>query len=284
MEDEVMKRFLIGLVGIGALLWVAPALATVTVFATVDKDKDITINETITITKNVTLTADVNIEVHKAAESLAIANQDNFFNKACTNCAEKRDIVIDSFNDNSGVVDGNQAAGNMNNQGNGVSVAVDTSGGTVPPEQVNLDDPGFAESQAHAEQQNLANIVETVNLLFRDAEITGSLNDNTGVLGFNQSPGNMNNQVNLVSLAVALTDDGVALSEADLGQWNQFNDVDESDSVGFATAERGIIGIHKDAHIENSLNGNTGIAGVNQSAGNMANQANVVSMSFVSAQ
>jgi hypothetical protein len=274
-----MKRFLIGLVGMGALLWVTPALATVTVFATVDKDKDITITETITITKDITLNATVNIQVEKSAESQALANQDNRFNKACSNCAEKSDTTTGSFNDNSGVVNGNQAAGNMNNQGNAVSVAVDTGGGDVPNLQIDV--PGFAEAQAHAEQQNTNNNVDTVNLIFRDADITDSFNDNTGVVGFNQSPGNMNNQVNLVSLAIALTDDGVALSEADLGQFNQRNTVLESDSVGLADPN---IGINKSAVMAGSLSGNTGIIGVNQSAGNMANQANVASLAFVSAQ
>jgi hypothetical protein len=142
-----------------------------------------------------------------------------------------------------------------------------------------VDGAGFAESQAHAEQVNEANLVDTINLLFRDAAIANSFSGNTGVLGFNQSPGNMNNQVNLVSLAVALTDSGVALSEADLGQFNLFNVVEESDSIG----DPGGVGINKSASILASLNNNTGIVGLNQSAGNMANQANVVSMSFVSA-
>jgi hypothetical protein len=275
-----MKRLLIGLVGMGVLFWVTPALATVTVFAEIFKTKDINIEETIFIDKQVFLFADVFIDVEKAAESLAIANQDNFQNEACTNCDEKLDLVNDSFNLNDGVVDGNQAAGNMNNQGNAVSVAVDTRVGSPPVDQLDpLDGQGFAESQAHAEQVNEANFVDTINLLFRDAAILDSFSGNTGVLGFNQSPGNMNNQVNLVSLAVALTDSGVALSEADLGQFNLFNIVEESDSIG----DPGGVGINKSASILASLNNNTGIVGLNQSAGNMANQANVVSMSFVSA-
>ena len=267
-----MKRLLIGLVGMGVLFWATPALATVTVFAEIFKTKDITIFETIFIDKQVFLFADVFIDVEKAAESLAIANQDNFNNSTLTNHDEKLDRVNDSFNLNDGVVDGNQAAGNMNNQGNAVSVAIDSQPGRV-------DGQGFADSQAHAESVNEANFVDTPNLLFRDADIANSFSGNTGVLGFNQSPGNMNNQVNLVSLAVALTDSGVALSEADLGQFNLFNLVEESDAIG----DPGGIGINKSASIFESLNNNTGIAGLNQSAGNMANQANVVSMAFVSA-
>ncbi len=39
--------------------------------------------------------------------------------------------------------------------------------------------------------------------------------------------------------------------------------------------------IHKSAAITGSINGNQGIVGVNQAAGNMANQANIVSFSAV---
>jgi hypothetical protein len=59
----------------------------------------------------------------------------------------------------------------------------------------------------------------------------------------------------------------VALAEADLGQETANNDVIEINSVKLDL-------------ILNSVNGNHGITNVNQSAGNMNNQANVVSISF----
>jgi len=90
----------------------------------------------------------------------------------------------------------------------------------------------------------------------------------------------MNNQANALSMAVSLEDNGVALSEADLGQYTVFNDVQESDN-----GDEGITGtrpgIRKLSSIDNSFNGNTGIVGFNQTTGNMANQANVVSLSAV---
>ncbi len=64
-----MKRLLIGLVGMGVLFWVTPALATVTVFAEIFKTKDINIEETITIDKQVFLFADVFIDVVAAETS-----------------------------------------------------------------------------------------------------------------------------------------------------------------------------------------------------------------------
>jgi hypothetical protein len=84
----------------------------------------------------------------------------------------------------------------------------------------------------------------------------------------------MNNQANALSLAVSLSA-GVALSEADLGQVNTFNTVRESDATSGGAVR---VGINKNADIVGSISGNTGVVGVNQAVGNMANQANVVSI------
>jgi hypothetical protein len=238
----------------------AVASADVEVTATIDKIKDKTITETITITKTVVINATVNVAVEKAAESHALVNQFNNDNTVCENCAEKRDLISGSVTGNSGIVSVNQSGGNMNNQGNAVSVAVDQE-----PEP----NTGFAEAQAAVDQRNLTNDVDSINLLFRTATITDSINNNAGIVHVNQSPGNMNNQANAVSVAVAL-DGGVALAEADLGQVNTGNTVDES-NIGAIPAD-------KLALIQGSVSGNTGIVGVNQSNGNMANQANIVAI------
>jgi hypothetical protein len=252
---------------------IGTAYADVTVVATIDKHKDKFVFERIDKFKLVILNVAVDVNVNKAAESEALVNQRNFANEACENCAEKRDLIENSGNTNSGIVTVNQAAGNMNNQASAVSVAIDirtTRPPGVPPVP-NPDDRGFAEAQAAADQRNENNLVESENLLFRDSLISGSFNGNTGVVHVNQGAGNMANQANVLSLAVAFTP-GVALSEADLGQVNAFNVVLESDSGGTP-----FVGVHKSAQITASVNGNTGIIGVNQSSGNMANQANVVS-------
>jgi hypothetical protein len=167
----------------------------------------------------------------------------------------------------------------MNNQGNVVSIAVDVidpgdgSNGTPRPFD------GFTDAQAHVDQKNFNNTVDTVNILFRDARIRNSFNLNQGVVHANQAPGNMANQSNAFSLAVSLARGGVALAEADLGQVNRNNLVKESDSRGRDQGDPGFIGINKRAEILGSINGNTGVVGVNQSTGNMANQANVVAFS-----
>lgn len=254
------------------------AFADVDVFATIDKTKDVFIVEDIVVFKFVDLFVFVPLTATKAAESDALVNQTNTLNQSCTNCDEKRDTITGSGNTNSGVLSINQAAGNMNNQGNAVSIAVDVqvtaTGPDDPPIPTQPESSGFAEAQAAVDQLNTANFVDTVNLLFRSGAIDDSLNDNSGVVHVNQAPGNMNNQANALSLAVSLSA-GVALSEADLGQVNTFNTVRESDATSGGAVR---VGINKNADIVGSISGNTGVVGVNQAVGNMANQANVVSI------
>ncbi|WP_336985700.1 hypothetical protein [Altererythrobacter aquiaggeris] len=279
---------LIGAAGV-ALCASGPALADVTVTGTVDVEKTISVNEDVLIDTDVDLDVLVDLEAEKFAESTAIVNQSNYDNEACTNCAEKEDLIDGSGNGNAGMVSLNQSSGNMNNQGTLVSIAIDADQGGENGDPGNS---GFAESLAAADQRNgspdaLAgedgsfsdgeggNLVETVNVLFRNADINNSFNGNTGLVYGNQATGNMGNQANILSLAFALDDNGVAISEADLGQVNANNIVRESSS------ENDGFGILKVATVSGSLNGNTGIVGVNQSVGNMSNQANIVSISAV---
>jgi hypothetical protein len=142
-------------------------------------------------------------------------------------------VIDGSINGNVGIVNVNQNAGNMNNQANSEALAV----------AINL--AGVALSEAALGQVNINP-------------------DNTGIINVNQNAGNMNNQSNGVSAAVGI---GalVALSDADLGQLNSGNHVDEFETV-------------KVGSINGSVNGNTGIVNVNQSTGNMNNQGNVVSI------
>lgn len=261
---------------VAALLLVGmPASATVTVTATVNKAKDVFVDEDIFIDKFVLIRANIVSTPDKAAESLATVNQTNNNNEACSNCAEKEDVIRDSFNDNAGIVTYNQAAGNMNNQGNAVSTAVDFEVEDGDDGDNGPEGSGFAEAQAAADQDNFNNTVDAVNLLFRTARIRDAGNGNTGVLFMNQSPGNMNNQVNELSMAISFEDEGVALSEAELGQLNTANLALESRRTPGST------GVNKDAIINGSLSDNTGVLGVNQSVGNNANQGNVLAIASV---
>jgi hypothetical protein len=275
-----MPRWPLAIV-MGSLLLAGPAMADVHVFIEYDKQKQINVNENIEIIKNVEINVDVASVPDRAAEAEALINQTNEYNVACENCAEKQDIIIDSGNNNNGVVDTNQAAGNMNNQGNAVSISVDDAG--IPPEVPGTSEKpndSYAQAQSAVDQKNMLNIQDATNLLEKSAEIDGSFNLNNGVVHANQSAGNMNNQANALAMAVGFGEGGVTIAEADLGQLNTNQVVWESG------AEKGEVDgfVFKAASIESSVNGNAGVVGVNQSAGNMANQANVVSFAVVIGQ
>jgi hypothetical protein len=254
---------------VGAALLFAAGTASADVFGTafVNVTKDVLIFETININKNVTIWADVVVEAVKAAESLAVINQENSFNHACENCAEKRDNIIGSVTGDNGITSVNQSAGNNNNQGTAIAVAIDAEGPPTPdpdPDPQQVPGTGFAEAQAAGEQRNNDNTVVSDSIIFRDALIDNSVNGNVGITAVNQATGNEINQANIVSLALSL-EAGAALSEALLGQDNRNNSNLETD-------------IAKSATITGSIHGNLGITQVNQSAGNLANQANAVAV------
>lgn len=244
------------------------AFAEVNVLATIEKTKDISVTENLTIFKDLDLDVDVTFSPENAAESEALVNQRNQGNEACGNCAEKIDEIIESVNNNNGIVTVNQSAGNMNNQGFALSVALstDTEGG-----------PGnFANSQAAMEQvmggaEDLANTIDTLDLVFRKTVLDRSVNNNQGIVTVNQSAGNINNQAVGLSLAISLLG-GVGLSEADLGQFNTGNTMDELDVIKSA-----FIGSIEGG---GSVNNNQGFTGVNQTSGNFANQSINASFAF----
>jgi hypothetical protein len=285
----------LGLAGLATvlLLGAAPAFADVEVNARISKTLDMTVTEHITVTKNVFLDAEVEITASKFAESDATANQGNDNVHACENCAERTDTLSGAGNNNHGVTTINQAGGNLNNQGSAVSAAIDVGTGPPGPNPGPADPTiGFAESSAAANQHNggapvegdggFNSSVQTVNVVFRDALITGSIMSNTGIIYVNQSVGNVNNQANELSLAFSKKPGGVALSEADLGQTNTNVLAQEGGSVGDAAAAGSNgAGVFKTATISGSVIGNTGIVGVNQASGNFANQANIVSFAAV---
>jgi hypothetical protein len=272
-----MKKLITILFGVLLVLGMSvPAMATVLVWGTVSLDKEITVNETVKINKTITIDVDIDDLLSKAAEANSTINQDNLFNWACENCAEKVASITTSINGNVGVTNVNQATGNMNNQGNVVSVAVDVFPPQPEPPGQGEDPPETAGGLAHAQtavNQNMGfNEIVTFDLLFRNAFITDSINNNKGIVGVNQSAGNINNQLNVVTAAVCL-DGLVALAEADLGQIN--TDLGLDPCLSQSVFE---FNTNKNATVTNSVNGNTGIVGVNQTVGNMAQQANIATV------
>ncbi len=244
-----------------------PALADVTVTAVITKDKDKTVTETLTKVKEVFINVLTEDLLEGAAEVEAIVNVTNTGNVVdrnpdlpAGNDRIRRSAVLgDSVNDNSGILGLNQDVGDMVNQANVVSFGL-------------TDSPtAFTEAQAGVDQSNSGNsVTQNQSGTFdpavpdRSATMTGSISNNSGIVGVNQNAGNMNSQTNTLAVAVGLNA-FVALSEADLGQSNTGNTVDEIATV-------------KLDRIDNSINGNAGIVSVNQSSGSMNNQAAAVSM------
>jgi hypothetical protein len=109
------------------------AMGDVFVRGEIDKDKEISVSEDVSISKDIEIDVGVDRDLAKAAEADTVVNQLNAFNWACENCAEKEALLIGSIIGNAGIVSTNQATGNMNNQGNVVSMAVD-KGGPKPPD------------------------------------------------------------------------------------------------------------------------------------------------------
>ena len=258
-------------------LWLleSPVVDDVDVQVDMKKLKIKVIGELIVKLKLVRLDAQLELVAEKFAEAEALIAQNNRFNTACENCAEKTGLIQGSINSNSGIVSQNQSVGNMNNQAIVLSIAIDAQ---QEPPNGNGNDPGgsdgFAEAQKVASQHNTDNRVNALNILFRFDTIETSINSNSGIVSVNQAAGSMNNQLTGMAIAVSLLS-GVALSEGDLGQENTDNLVVEWSNVVLNNV---VFKHDKRARIANSILNNSGIVAVNQATGNMANQANDLSL------
>lgn len=242
--------------------------ASVRVTGEYDKDKDVRVIELVAKLKVAIVFSGALIAPDGAAESDLVAQQDNIDNDVDHTGGEVQDDgnidldadISESVTFNNGITQLNQDVGNYVNQGNVLSVAVSTAT-TV-----------FADSNASVTQRVDDSDVDT-NGTFeeanpeKDADITDSVNDNTGITMVNQNAGNTTNQINAVSLAIA-QGGIVALAEADLGQFNSDNTVDDFSTFKFTD-------------LTNSANRNTGITTINQNTGHMNNQGTVISFSGV---
>ena len=100
-----------------------------------------------------------------------------------------------SVSGNTGIVGVNQNSGDMNNQNNEVAAAIGVN-------------PTLALGEGALGQVNSGNTVRAENTVKYDEIGDGSVSNNSGVVGVNQSVGNMNNQMNSFSIAAATTSTG----------------------------------------------------------------------------
>lgn len=166
-----------------------------------------------------------------------------------------RNLIAGSFGGNRGIVSVNQDSGSFNNQANvrAISVGFDGEGA------------GFQHAEAWGVQVVGGNVV-TANGGGYHNSIESSFNGGSGIVGVNQAAGSANAQANLLSLTFA-TGAGVevmALGDTTLAQVSGDNDVEVDDQTPRSNT------------VSDSFNGFSGVAQVNQAAGN----ANAVGQSI----
>jgi hypothetical protein len=266
---------MVGVASIGTAVADPMDSTGVTVNADFIKDKDTYITENIYKEKAVFLQATVAPEVTKMSESLAMLNQATSGNDMYENKTLRTDSITNAVNNNTGLTILNQAAGDLNNQASSASGAANAgSTGVV-----------YSEAQAGAEQASKENTLRESDLTWwtydpntidgdpnnptrvpgKTATITNAIKNNLGVVHVNQSVGNMNSQANSLALSTSFGDGGVVLTDAVLGQRQYKNTVNEYNVL-------------RQAVLTDAIKNNTGIISVNQSAGSLGNQANVVAI------
>jgi hypothetical protein len=266
---------MVGVASIGTAVADPSSSTGVTVNADFIKDKDTYITENIYKEKAVFLQATVAPEVTKMSESLAMLNQATSGNDMYENKTLRTDSITNAVNNNTGLTILNQAAGDLNNQASSASGAANAgSTGVV-----------YSEAQAGAEQASKENTLRESDLTWwtydpntidgdpnnptrvpgKTATITNAIKNNLGVVHVNQSVGNMNSQANSLALSTSFGDGGVVLTDAVLGQRQYKNTVNEYNVL-------------RQAVLTDAIKNNTGIISVNQSAGSLGNQANVVAI------
>lgn len=204
----------------------------------------------ITTTDTTTTTTPVEIKTNHGRDT--IIEYETTTTTTTTFTPNERDASIEaSINNNASVVGVNQSPGNMNNQANLAAMAVVAG------------DAQLIEANGFAVQASLFNELysdQSVN----SSSMDGSVNTNTGIVGVNQSSGNMNNQFNSAAMAAGLeTRDTVgALGEATLKQVSTDNLLTH-------------VAVLRTDTISGSIIGNKGVVSVNQASGDMVNQANV---------
>lgn len=271
---------LLGLSAVAVLAMTAlPAMADVTVTATVDKAATNTTTDTVNSNREYDVLAKQQVSPTNSSEADAVKNQDNSGNQVGqpsnggTNPFGPIDdqntasITDDgsgngSFDGATGIVGVNQSPGNLNNQGNAASVAMTAVGnaivrGNSSDQQVNGLPSGATGSEVPGNVLNAQG--ET-----RNDEVMNSFTGAAGVFGVNQASGHMNNQDNAVSVSLGLN--AVAsLAEADLGQTATAGQINDSGSTNTDT-------------ISGAFGTVSGVVSVNQSSGSLNNQSNTVSI------
>jgi hypothetical protein len=197
----------------------------------------------------------IKLNPHALADCEVFKCDYNAYNIVSSYWGTYTDAMCSSFNGFEGIGQANQAAGYANNQGNVVGIAA-TEGIclTAAMTEVGVGQTNFFNTLSSCDDWSIA-------------KINNSFNDFCGIGQANQAPGHMNNQNNVVAVSAGLGSGVLATNDTFLTQSNVLslaltNYAFNSDSITC------------------SFNDFCGIGQVNQSAGSMNNQANMVTVSF----
>jgi hypothetical protein len=233
---------------------------------------------------------DVCYEPEARADAEAVKNDLNYHNELYVGSSTFKDDMCDSFNQFTGIGQSNQSAGSMNNQGNVVSVAYVSNAKTYASSLAAVGDTNTDNNISVGSDNvdgGLSGILGSIFGGHNDACLTqtdsmkDSFNCFTGIGQSNQSAGSLNNQNNVVSIAAGVgekssdshytfgRDNGLGSSVAVAASELALNNTCNTFCVDKASFTNTMTG---------SFSGFTGIGQSNQSAGNMNNQVNVVSV------
>jgi len=160
--------------------------------------------------------------------------------------------LLSAVNENLGLVNLNQASGNLNNQANVRALFLSSD----PSTAVSLIEVGRSTEMSDNQISSSGG--------FKQDLIQGSLQRDLGIVGINQAAGSLNSQTNTLVLAVGGI---VTLTEGELGE------------VQASNVLSGEPGPRQDI-IRDSFDDTHGIVQVSQSAGDLNLQANTLGISF----
>lgn len=276
LSSTAALALMVGVASVGtALADINDPIKGITVDANFIKDKDTYVTENIYREKAVFLQATIAPEVTKMSEALSMANQWTGGNEMSEAFTRRTDTITNAVNSNTGLTILNQTAGDLNNQASSASGAANAGNAGVV----------YSEAQSGAEQNSKGNTLSEQNLTWfssdpngidgdpnaptrlagKTATISNAIKNNLGVVHVNQSVGNMNSQANTLALATSFGEGGIVITDAVLGQQQTGNQVTEYNVL-------------REAILTDAVKNNTGIVSLNQSAGSLSNQANVVAI------
>lgn len=194
-----------------------------------------------------------------AAGASAVVNQSLIGNTVVVPNYDTSVGFENSGNNNQGIVDVNQESGILNNQANVRAIAIVLNGQQL--QTLSLD----------VQQVSRDNTV-TVTGGNRETHITDSFTGTTGIVGINQSAGNLNQAVNALTVAIGgtLGSNLDVIGDATLGSVSSNNTLTTNNT-----------GTRSDT-ISNSFANFTGIAQVTQSSGDLNMIGNHIGISITS--